>query len=55
MTIRYDPNDPESFYYRDLVRSRVKIAVVRALVVMAIVVFFGAMLVLRIGGGISRR
>jgi len=54
VTIRYDPKDPDSFYYPDLLRSQIHTAVKTTLVVLVFVIIFGAFIILRIASSHSR-
>jgi hypothetical protein len=55
ITIRYDPKSPDKFYLRDLLRTQVGKAVKATAVILAFVIFFGGMLILRIAGSLAQK
>lgn len=50
VTIRYDPANPDRFYYRELLRTKVHTAVKSTLIALVFVVGYGGLLFLRITG-----
>jgi hypothetical protein len=55
VTIRYNPARPEEFYYRELLRTRIHIAVKMTLGILFLLVLYGGFFYLRINSRMRRR